>query len=673
MSKPRWVSILGGASLLVSCGLLVSRAQDPVASSSPAADQEPLPVEHPECTFFGPQRDKFVKAAMKARGMAPETSDHRLSDLTGRVVQMLGYVPPGSPTYGFEQNQQTGSIDSYITADWQANGITPAPLTTDGEFVRRITLDLTGRIPTPANVLAFVASTDPQKRSQLIDQLLASPEWVDKWTMFYGDLLKNTVTQPSTGLNRFAAGRNAFYQYIHDSIANNKPYNQMVAEMISAHGVNSYNDGPTNWILNGWSSTGPVQDTTDGMTAAIADAFLGITHVNCVLCHNGRGHLDTISLWGAGTTRYQAWQLASYLSHTQLMRTAVDPATPNVYYWAAQDNTKGYTNDYQLNTISGNRPARVAPSGCKPGQPCYTVAPQYIFNGDTPKAGELYRAALARDVTGDFQFARAAVNYLWAYFFGQGIVDPPDTFDPARLDPNNPPPAPWTLQPSNAKLLNALATHFVQNGYNLKATMREIVTSQTYQLSSRYNGDWNVAWQPYFARKYVRRLWAEEIHDAIVASSGTLPVYKMTGFTDLGYPTFSFAMKNPDITASLSSDPQAGNANILLTAFLRGNRDDQPRKQDGSIIQALTLMNNGFVESRLQTTGATPSALIVQHLSLGNSDLVNTLYLSILSRYPSSDESAKAIAAIAAGSNRTQSVQDLVWALYNKVDFIFNY
>ncbi len=75
-----------------------------------------------------------------------------------------------------------------------------------------------------------------------------------------------------------------------------------------------------------------------------------------------------------------------------------------------------------------------------------------------PSPDENYRAALARDVTGDFQFARAAVNYLWAHFFGMGMVDPPDTFDPARLDPNNPPPAPWTLQPTNAALLNALAS-----------------------------------------------------------------------------------------------------------------------------------------------------------------------------------------------------------------------
>ena len=660
MRKPHWVSVslLGIGLAIASGGFLLIRAQDQ------------LPVEHPECSFFGPRRDLLVRAALKARGVLPAGADS-LSDLTERVVHLLSYVPPGSPTYGFQQANPAGSIDSYIYADFQKNGITPAPMTTDWEFIRRVTLDLTGRIPTPADVLNFVAGTDPQKRAKLIDQLLASPQWVDKWTMFYGDLFKNTVSQASTSLNRFPQGRNAFYSYIHDSLANGKPYNQIASELITATGPNSYGDGTLNWILNGYVSNGPVQDTTDAMTAAIGDTFLGITHVNCLLCHNGRGHLDQISLWGSNTTRYQAWQLASFLSHTQLGRTPVNADNKNIYYWFVEDGNKGYTNDYTLNTTSGNRPARQAPAGCKAGQPCYYVPPQYIFNGSTPNPSQNYRSALAADITGDFQFARAAVNYLWAYFFGQGLVDPPDTFDPARLDPNNPPPAPWTLQPTNAALLDALAEHFVQNGYNVKAAMREIVNSQTYQLSSRYNGAWNAAWQPYFARKYVRRLWGEEIHDAVVASSGTYTNYALTGFTDQGSPypaSIQYAMQLPDVV-----NAPGGPVSAFLDTFLRGNRDDQPRKQDGSILQALNLMNNAFVESRLQYAGATPSQLIVQHLNQNNSDLVNTLWMAILSRYPSADESAAAIAKLSGAGNRNQAIQDLVWSLYNKVDFVFNY
>jgi hypothetical protein len=486
--------------------------------------------------------------------------------------------------------------------------------------------------------------------------------------MYFGDLYQYTATKASTSLNRFPQGRNTFYQWIHDSLTNNKPYNQMATELITSASTNTYNDGAANWILNGYITGGPTQDVMDQSTSFVFDTFLGIAHVNCLLCHNGRGHLDQLSLWATGTTRYQAWQLAAHLSKTSFKRVPVDPSNNNVYYWTVVDDPKA--TDYAMNTTTGNRPARVAPAGCKSGQPCFYVAPQYIFNGDTPNPGENYRAALARNVTNDFQFARATVNYMWAQFFGRGIVDPPDTFDPARLDPDNPPPAPWTLQPSNPALLNALAQHFVASGYDLKALMREIANSDTYQLSSRYNGTWNPAWEPYFARKFVRRLWGEEVHDSIVQSSGTMPSYTMNGFTELGFGKLTYAMQLPDITGP-SSD---GNTTNLLDSFIRGNRDDQPRKSEGSILQALNLMNNTFVIQRSHATGTNASQLVTQNLSKSNTDLINTLFMTILSRMPSAAEMSKAASHIpASGATRSAAVQDVVWSLYNKVDFVFNY
>ena len=247
----RRVSILGGISLLVTSGLLITRAQDKGVPADPQ-----LPVQHANCGYFGPDRDKYAQAALRATGHS--SGSHVLSETTERVAQALGYVPPGSPTYTLNQSQDTGTIDSYIFADLQANGIAPAPTTTDWEFVRRIYLDLTGRIPTTANVLSFVADTDPQKRSKLVDQLLASPQWIDKWTMFYGDLLKNTETYNSTGLNRFAQGRNAFYSYIYNALASGEPYNQMVTELLSTTAADSYANGPINWLVGGYISNGPV-------------------------------------------------------------------------------------------------------------------------------------------------------------------------------------------------------------------------------------------------------------------------------------------------------------------------------------------------------------------------------------------------------------------------------
>jgi Protein of unknown function (DUF1549)/Protein of unknown function (DUF1553) len=662
MKRHRWFPILGTFFVVASSGFLLVRAQDPVQS----ADSAQYTTAHAECNYFGTDHEKFAYTGLNAN-LSPARHARALGSLTRGVSTAVAGPPPGSPTSTFGATHRAGSIDAYLQADWKAAGITPAPMTTDWEFVRRVTLDLTGRIPAPARVVNFVADTSANKRSALIDELLAKPEWVDKWTMYFGDLYQNTNTRASTSLNRTATGRNAFYQFIHDSVAMDKPYNQMATELIASQGVNSYTDATTNWMINGFVTGGPAQDLMDQATANVFDTFLGIAHVNCLLCHNGRGHLDSLSLWASSTTRYQAWQLAGFLSHTAISQTR--DASNNPSYWTLQPKAP-ITVNYTLNTTTGNRPARVAPTGCKAGQPCYYVGPQYIFTGTAPNPGEDYRIALARSVTNDFQFARAAVNYVWAQFFGAGIVDPPDTFDPARLDPDNPPPAPWTLQPTDARLLDALATHFIQSGYSIKSLMREIANSQAYQLSSRYPGTWNEAWDGSFARKNVRRLWAEEVHDAIAQSSGNMPSYNLTGFTDSGFAKPNYAMQLPDVVNAPSGD---GNASNLLDSFLRGNRDDQPRKSDGSILQALNLMNNPFVEARIQYTGATPAPLIATNLTLGNTPLVNTLYLSILSRNPTSDELTKSVAALTGASVRSQAVQDLVWSIYNKVDFVFNY
>jgi hypothetical protein len=231
------------------------------------------------------------------------------------------------------------------------------------------------------------------------------------------------------------------------------------------------------------------------------------------------------------------------------------------------------------------------------------------------------------------------------------------------------------MQPTNPALLNALATHFIQNGYNVKATMREIVNSQTYQLSSRYNGTWQATYEPYFARKYVRRLWAEEVYDAVAQSSGYQPAYTVTGFTDQGFAKPTYAMQLPDTTSPVSVIANSGDLNNMLNYFLRGNRDDQPRKQDGSILQALSLMNNPIVEIRTTVAayGGNPiSPLIAQNMSQSNANLINTLYLTILSRMPSTAEVNTATTTLTTGT-RNQGIQNLMWALYNKVDFVFNY
>src|SRR5205823_6023815 len=150
-----------------------------------------------------------------------------------------------------------------------------------------------------------------------------------------------------------------------------------------------------------------------------------------------------------------AWEQSAFMTQSYTSSTPISPGS-NQRYWSVTDNTNRLaTGQYALNTTTGNRPAR------QPIGTVKSVTPAYMFTGESPNAGENYRAALARMITADPQFARATVNYMWAYFFGVGLVDPPDAFDPARLDPDNPPPAGWSLQPSNPRLLNALTSAFI--------------------------------------------------------------------------------------------------------------------------------------------------------------------------------------------------------------------
>jgi hypothetical protein len=668
-------AVFAGMAALLVCGAVLSRAQD--GSRYHATPDQYLAIEHPECALFGPERDQFLAATKE---------NYRLSRLTNQVVGRLSTVSPGSAAHenvaassysstASNDASSTNFIDQYLFSAMKDANLAPAGKTNDFEFIRRVTLDLTGRIPTATQVQTFVTDVSPDKRAKLIDTLLDSPEWVDKWTMYFGDLFKNTANKVSSGTQPQNEGRNAFYKWIKDALANNKPYDQIAREVIAAQASNSWDpqQGAVNWTILGRVTGGPVQDVQDQVTANVAETFLGLANLNCVLCHNGRGHLDSLNLWGKQTTRYQAWQMAAFEAHTPAgSQVRPNPANQNSYYWTLSDSLR---TDYALGSTFGNRPSRT-------GFQEKTVAPVYLFSNNGPKNGENYRVAFGREVTADIQFSRAAVNYLWKEFFGRGIVEPVNQFDPARLDPDNPPTdpwpqdptQPWPLQPSNARLLNALAHAFATGGYDLKATMRLIANSDAYQLSARYNGDWNPQWEPLFARKLVRRLWAEEIHDSIALSSGVLPAYRVYLGQDPndvpgGTVTLNWAIQLPETNSRFLGGVTS---NVFMDAFLRGNRDEVPRREEGSLSQALNLMNDTFLMTRVRTASAGPNSLINRSLAGTDEQLVNNLFINVLSRYPNDQEKSVAFASLKTG-DRKQKAENLLWSLYNKVDFIFNY
>ncbi|MBM3767740.1 MAG: DUF1549 domain-containing protein [Acidobacteria bacterium] len=621
-------------------------------------------ADHSECVYFGPKRAQFAEESINSR-----RKRFSFSDTTVEVISRLGaqqnFVPGGSRTSASQKGSSSGNlIDKHIFGVLQDKGIQPAARIDDYEFARRASLDLTGRVPKVDRLTAFVADQHPDKRAKYVDELLASEAWIDKWTMFLGDLYRNTDVIRATNTRRRAEGREAFYNWIYNSLKSDKGYDKMAFELIAAAGNNTWTQGELNWQLGNRTTGGPVQDHFDQMASATAETFLGNSHFNCIVCHNGRGHVDTLSLWGKGASRMQAYGFSAFFAQTNFtQQPRAERADPNLFYWGVEYNRNG---TYALNTTTGNRPPRSAIGSTR------VAAPVYPFGDQTPSSGEQWRAAAARMVTSDFNFARSTANRIWKELMVRGLVEPVNQLDPARLDPDNPPPAPWTLQPSNAALLRDLGQSFVDNGYSLKALMKQIATSDAYQLSARYDGQWNPAWESLHARRLAKRLMAEEIYDAVVQTSN-IPA-PITFATASRIPNGPAAPTKVVQSAMQTTSPSSrGGAAGFLNPFYPGDREDTDRRRDGSDQQALTLMNNNLVMTRTRSSlvNGQPS-LLRQHVDKSNRELIDSLYLAVLSRYPNESERATATAALSAG-NRTQAAENLLWSLYNKVDFFFNY
>lgn len=702
-------------------GALAAAAIVWISSAGPASADESLVddlelggwVPHAECSFFGAHREDYMQSGLGAELIAAQ----RRSELTAAVVSQLSAhsgTPLRSRTSAHIQEASSGpiagdSIDSFIFGELERQGIPPAPPTTDSEFLRRVTLDLLGRIPTEAEALSFLTDGVSDKRSRAVDRLLQDSRWADRWAMFFGDLYRNT--RLTAQVNRFPGGRDALHLFLLESMRANKPYDQMVREMLASGG---YNDGrpwppvsdrsalpfasfeeyqsflrstppkatPASYIVGGRMTGGPMHDTYDNLATIAARDFLGITHLDCILCHDGAGHLESLNLWGVESKRAEGWGFSSFFQKVRLQRApyrvppregrAQGPRPP--YYLVVElpenrvirsRNGDLVAGEYSLDTDSGNRPPRTPEAyGGKT-----RVDPLYPFGGGTPRSGEPLRQALGRLLTADRQFARAAVNYVWREFFGRGIVDPPNQFDLMRLSAASPPPEPWSVQPSHPELLEWLAERFEQNGYDLKWLMAEIAGSRAYQLSSRYDGAWSPSWDRYFARHQVTRIAAEALLDSVTVSSG-VPIGMPSG-SSVG--PVVFAIQLPDVQNTPTQNrnrPELAQTAGFLDSFFRGDREETPRSSEVSILQALHLMNNPIVVARIEQSGRTGSlgALLPEN----DDALVGRLYLTVLSRFATPEELAAGVAYLADGERRARA-EDLMWTLYNKVDFIYNY
>src|SRR5437867_198307 len=566
---------------------------------------------------------------------------HQLSVTTEAVApsRHRAVAPPKStfpPAVNF--------IDTEIFNKMRQDGVVPTVVSGDEEFLRRITLDLTGQIPDAATVQSFLADTMADKRARKIDQLLASDAFVDRWTMWFGDLVQNV--QVASNFREYYLGRNVYYNFIHDSIKNAKPYDQMVRELISGRG-DSFAVGTADFWVRQIQTNGPIQDTYDNLAAQSGEKFLGMPFL-CLSCHSGLGHLEQVNTYLKSKTRYDFWAEAAFFARTRAQRMPyTDPANPNANLVKFDVEDSLPNGQYQLNTTSGNKTPRQPVNGG------VNVPPAILLTGEGPRSSEVCRDALRRTPTSHPQFSRAAVNYLWKEMFGMALVEPVNNMDLNKLD----------SQPTHPNLLTQLTNEFIADRYDLRAILRTLALSNSYQLSTQYTpGAWNEAWTPYFARHLAHRLMAEELLDAITRATNVPVTFNVNG---LGMVTA--AMKLPDTT-------EAGRNNYgrFLDEFGRGDRDDTARTSDTSIAQSLSLMNDPqVVVNRIHRNTANSTVAKVLASTTDPASIADQIYMATLSRHPSATEKQQAIAYLG-GGNLGQRTEDLQWVLLNSLEFLFD-
>lgn len=496
-----------------------------------------------------------------------------------------------SPFEGREATPR-GQIDRLVFGRLEQLGIEPARLCSDGAFVRRAYLDVVGTLPTTQEARAFLTDRDPKKRRILIDQLLERDEFADYWAMKWSDLLRVKSEFP---INLWPNAVQSYHRWIRTCIKENRSYDRFVREMLTASGSN-FRVPPVNFYR-------AVQGHDPQVLAhAVALTFMGVRAEN----------------WPADR---QA-DMTAFFSQVGFKSTA--EWKEEIVFWnpakkLPQETRLPDGTEVQLSTDQDPR----------------EVFADWLTAPENP------------------WFARNAVNRVWAWLLGRGIVHEPDDFRP-----DNP--------PSNPELLTWLEKQLVASHYDLKHIYRLILNSSTYQLScvpqtDRPEGEVNFAFYP------LRRLEAEVLIDALNQITGTTEKYSSPipePFTFIPEDQRSIALADGSITSS------------FLELFGRSARDTglaSERNNNPTAAQRLHLLNSSHIQRKIEQSRKLRA--LMQTKGRGNPQaVVNGLYLTILSRFPTDKEReiAEAYSRSREGNSREMAV-DLAWALINSAEFLYRH
>jgi hypothetical protein len=524
-----------------------------------------------------------------------------------KVAVFQAIIPLGAPVDNLPTPRNF--VDELVFKKLKKVGMPPSPLCDDATFARRAAIDIAGRLPTLEETTKFLEDNDPAKRDKWIEHWLASPEYADYFANKWAALLRNKRSDSPQ-----RRGTYGFHAWIRDSVFENKSYDRFVREILAASGEMSVNP-PVAWYRQVRDTTAQLEDS--------AQLFLG-QRLQCAQCHHHP---------------YEKWSQQDYYSFaaffSQVGRKAGDHPSEEIIF--ARRAVPSATNKKTKQAV---KPAGLGGAAIEVSAD--DDARQILADWMTSKDNRF--------------FARAIVNRYWKHFFNRGLVDPEDD-----LRETNP--------PTNPELLDALAKNFVESGYDLKALVRTICRSQTYQLSAVPN-EHNAVDRHNFSRYYPKRLTAEVLLDAVNSITGAETKFD-------GLPPGTRAVQLPDNAYNASS--------YFLSVFGRPEATSScecERSQDASLSQSLHLLNAKDIQDKLANDQGR-AALLAAASSRSDEEKLRELYVMAFSRSPNAEELAAATAHLARRTEgktlgeiaaaKRHAYEDLIWALVNTKEFLFNH
>ena len=508
----------------------------------------------------------------------------------GHVTSARVTVPRESSPDPYPDIPVSTPIDTLVWAKLKRMGIVPSGLTDDTTFLRRLHLDTIGTLPRPGEVRRFLADPPAGRRTRAIDAVLERPELADYWAGKWGDIL--LADREVLG----ARGAFEFHRWLRHQLLLNRPYNEWVRELLTATG-NSGRFGPVNFFR--------AARTPEQLTRGVSQSFLGI-RMDCAQCHH-----HPFEKWG----QQDFFGLAGFFKGLQHVR--VDPNRELVFHAGYQPTTMPLT--------GAAVPTR--PPGGK------VIVD---FGQSDP------RVKLAAWVTSPRNpyFARLVANRFWKHFLGRGLVEPEDDFRS-------------TNPPTNPALLDHLASQVVESGFDLKAVMRQILTSRVYQLTSVPN-ETNQDDEQNYSHFLVKRLPAPVLLDAISEVTGAPEAYA-------GMPRGTRAIQLWDNRLP----------SYFLDTFGRSERQSPCEcgsSTEATMAQTLHLMNAPEIDAKVASTGGRIDRLIARGAK--TDEIIEDLCLAALGRRPRQKEIRVAQRLFSAATPR-QAAEDFLWALLNSYDFLF--